>query len=500
MKKPQLFTAAQPTLDLSRTVQYKYSPTGRAFAKCNKRMRAIMGPVGSGKSSVCCAEIVRRGLAQKPSPKDGIRRTRWLVLRNTYTQLRDTTIKTFLHWWPAPMFGHWKEAETTYYMKIGDAEIEVLFRALDRPDQIGNLLSLELTGGWINEAREVAWQIVEAVDMRLGRYPDKAMHGGASWIGLMLDTNPPDQDSEFYKYFEVLAQEDPQVQARAEIFKQPAGATYEVNADGAFVITGTNPAAENIENLTDPNYYTEMAVGKGQAFIKVFILNMYANAVDGRPVFPEYNDAVHFAPKLTGPIPGLPILRCWDFGNTPTFVLMQRSPKGQALIFDEMTSENTGIDIFADDAISYCNATYPGFRFDEIGDPAGASMSPTDSKSCFDILRAKNINIRGGIQSPRIRQESVRKPLLRGGGTEPGLLVGPKAKLVRAGFAGKYHFQRVRSTFDRYKDEPYKDKYSHPMDCVQYGCAEYFGLGLKGAGSGGTQTIAKPATRDGFYF
>jgi hypothetical protein len=38
---------------------------------------------------------------------------------------------------------------------IKNAEIELLFRALDRPDHIRNLLSLDLTGAWVNEAQEV---------------------------------------------------------------------------------------------------------------------------------------------------------------------------------------------------------------------------------------------------------------------------------------------------------------------------------------------------------
>ncbi len=40
-------------------------------------------------------------------------------------------------------------------IKLGDMDLEVLLVALDRPRDIAKLLSMELTGAWVNEAREV---------------------------------------------------------------------------------------------------------------------------------------------------------------------------------------------------------------------------------------------------------------------------------------------------------------------------------------------------------
>ena len=42
---------------------------------------------------------------------------------------------------------------------------------MDRPEDVKKLLSLELTGIWINEAREIPKSIVDACTMRVGRYP-----------------------------------------------------------------------------------------------------------------------------------------------------------------------------------------------------------------------------------------------------------------------------------------------------------------------------------------
>jgi hypothetical protein len=70
---------------------------------------------------------------------------------------------------------------------------EVYFLALDRPEDMKKLLSLELTWGWINEAREVGKTIVDGVTQRLRRFP-RMQDGGPTRSGLIMDTNAPDDD------------------------------------------------------------------------------------------------------------------------------------------------------------------------------------------------------------------------------------------------------------------------------------------------------------------
>lgn len=75
---------------------FRYRPPGataREFMLSKAYVRGIRGPVGSGKSTLCCAEIMRRASEQRPG-SDGIRRTRWVVVRNTQPELKTTTIKT----------------------------------------------------------------------------------------------------------------------------------------------------------------------------------------------------------------------------------------------------------------------------------------------------------------------------------------------------------------------------------------------------------------------
>lgn len=441
-------------------IHYDYAdvPTIKRFALSDKFIRGLMGPFGSGKSSGCVIEIVRRA-HQQAVGKDGIRRSRWAVIRNTYPQLRDTTIKTFHTWVPPKFFGNWKEQSHDFLITgFKDVEIEVMFRALDRPEQVSNLLSLELTGAWINEAREVPKIIFEALQGRVNRYP-AVMDGGCTWSGIVMDTNPPDADSWWYKMFEEKCPEN------AELFKQPSGVCAQ---------------AENTTHLQKVgrlSYYENLMLGKDPEFVKVYVHGEYGFVIDGKPIYPEYSDQVHC--QEIQPILGLSIHRGWDFGLTPACVYTQISPTGQWLILDELVADDMGIDRFSDQAILHANQYYKGFQFEDYGDPAGVQRAQTDEKTCFQILQSKNIQIQPGEQDLTLRMESVKKPLNSLINGKPGLVISPKCRELRKGFQGGYQFRRLQTSQERYTEVPDKNQYSHPHDALQYIGTRLFGPSLR---------------------
>ena len=134
-----------------------------------------MGPIGSGKSVGCCVEIFSRASVM-PIANDGIRHSRWAIVRNTQPQLETTTIKTWLSWFPEHIFGKMnRKPPFTHLVRINDIELEVIFLALDKPEDVKKLLSLEVTGIWFNEAREIEKEILDAASGRVGRYPSDKM-------------------------------------------------------------------------------------------------------------------------------------------------------------------------------------------------------------------------------------------------------------------------------------------------------------------------------------
>jgi phage terminase large subunit len=157
-------------------INYTPPPTGKKFMESNAKMRVLMGPVGSGKSVTCSFEIIRRASMQAPN-EQGVRRTRCIVVRETARQLEDTTIKTFMDWFPPGQCGYYLRTKKTYYLKVGDIECEIMFRALDDSDDVANLNSLEATFAWVNECRDIHPDIIDALSKRVGRFPS-AKDGG----------------------------------------------------------------------------------------------------------------------------------------------------------------------------------------------------------------------------------------------------------------------------------------------------------------------------------
>lgn len=230
-------------------ITYTAPPTVGRFLGSNKRVRAIVGPLGSGKSSGCVVDIPKRARCQKPW--QGKRHTRFAVVRNTYRELEDTTRKTFEQWMP-PGWGEWREKDFTFHIEVQDMVSDVLFRALDKPRDVKKVLSLDLTGCYFNELREIAKSVFGGMRGRVGRYPSMA-EGGPTWYGIWGDSNPWAATSWQYEMFNVNRPEG------FELFEQP---------------DALGPGAENIENLV-PGYYADLCLGMDQEWVDEYVHAKY---------------------------------------------------------------------------------------------------------------------------------------------------------------------------------------------------------------------------------
>ncbi len=407
-------------------------------------VRGIKGPFGSGKSTACCMEIMRRAKEQPPGA-DGIRRSRWAAIRNTYPELKTTTILTWHQWFPQSL-GDWRgEGPPTHRISVGDMELELLFIALDRPDDIKKLLSMELTGAWVNEAREIPKAVIDGLTGRVGRYPS-AMMGGRGWSGIIMDTNPPDTDHWWYKLAEEIKPEG------YAFFDQPGG---------------LSPNAENVENLPE-GYYERQIAGKGQDWIKVYINGEYGYVREGKPVWPDYIDSLHC--REFDLVPGLPIYVGIDFGLTPAAAFGQRLPSGQIRIFDELVATDMGASRFAELLGPKLRGQWRDWPIGAIkGDPAGEGRSQADEQTPFQILQKANIQAYpASTNDPIKRIESVAQSLRRMADGQPGFLLHPRCTTLRKAMAGGYCYKRLAISGERYKDVPDKNQFSHVSDGLQY--------------------------------
>ncbi|BAQ88161.1 large subunit terminase [uncultured Mediterranean phage uvMED] len=459
-------------------ITFKYKPDGdvtKAFLKDDTFFRGIRGPVGSGKSVACSIEVFRRALQQEKSA-DGKRKSRWAIIRNTNPQLRTTTIKTWLDWFPEEEWGRFQwSVPYTHRITKSDLDLEVIFLALDRPEDVKKLLSLELSGIWINEAREIPKSIIDACTMRVGRYPSMR-DGGPTWSGVIADTNAPEEDH----WWAIMAGDVPVPdhipidEARMLIkpdnwrfFTQPPAMLEDKDEEGSVLNYSRNPKAENSKHMMQ-NYYSNLVQGKTKSWIDVYVMNRLGTIQDGKPVYNMFSSETHIAKEEIPIADGQPIYIGVDFGLTPACVFGQKV-RGRWLLLQEIVAFDMGIVRFAELLRQEIALRYNNCEVNIFGDPAGDFRAQTDESTPFQILRGAGLKARPTHSNDvSLRIESVTSVLTRMVEGQSGVLIDRRCKELIKGFEGGYHYKRIQVSGERYDDKPNKDRFSHIHDALQY--------------------------------
>jgi hypothetical protein len=453
----------------------------------------------------------RLAVLQEPNC-DGIRLTKWAIVRNTYDMLETTTLETFRQWIPheiCPVSLKPMRGNMDYPSPDGTrVRSKFIFLALDRPDDVKKLLSLEVTGVFMNEAKELPYAVLKASRERIGRYPsqidgytDKSDYKAprdaqgnyqpCTRKSVLMDTNPPEDDHWWYQLAEEgCLRSNSSSQAKkavSQIFDFVRGPSPLIKKpDGEYE---PSPLAENIKFLPGGyQYYLDMIAGNTEDHINVMVLGNYGTIKDGKPVYPQYNDRLHCPEKPLGLIEDLPIGLGWDGGLTPSCVIGQMTQRGQLRVIAELTSEDMGVRQFARDVVKpFLQRNFYGIEiaFSYI-DPAGKGRGEAEAKSAMGILNDEYIddNEDGDIiqplnlgfetepaptNDPTKRIDAVNSFIIKLVDGEPGYLVSRKCPMLRKGKIGGYQYKRIQvSGEERYRDKPDKNKYSHPADAEQY--------------------------------
>ena len=475
-----------------------FYPIQKKFIYTHNFLQAIMGPVGSGKSVAALfkiflyAQVIKKG-------SDGIRRSRFLIVRNVRKELQESTVKTYKYWFGN--IGDFKETAMTDVLKFGDVECELIFLPLDRADDAGKLLSMEYTGVYFNELNQIDPFNYQTAMQRVGRYPpaEKDAQTGyqygaffdkerAKELGfdldysqdeiqmktIIADTNPPSIGSWYHKLFEKLLfneetgkDENPQ---NFTLHKQPSGLSRN---------------AENIANLAGGyEYYMDIVKNSSDEIADVQVHAKYSIGEAGLGVFRNYfkyhehvvEDTFSKYSKNTRLAIGM------DYGLEPACVIGQWI-KGQFIVFDEIYTKNTkkrALEEFLNDALlPLLREKYKYHRLDGesiviFGDPAGNQRNQTDGRCNNDVLKKYGFKVKSGMSgldnaiNPRI--ESVKKllmPLSNGGSYK--MVIDKSCSHLIAGLGGSYFYMKEGKE-KLIGDKPCKNTYSHIQDALQYAC------------------------------
>jgi hypothetical protein len=448
-----------------------YEPDGavlRGFMLSNSRVRIVRGPIRSGTSSMCCHEIWRRACEQAPGA-DGVRRTRWFVIRNTYPELEQSTVRTWLGWFPEKEFGRFIRSKPMMHaMRKPGVHCEVVFLALDKPEDVSKLRSTEWTGGWFNELEYIARELFDEAESRIGYYP-ALKDGGATWAGLIADMNAPTEDNWVVMMTGDVPLPEDMPEDERKAFQWPEDWDYFVQPPGLIEIFGPdgktvegyklNPLAENLKWIPKPDgvpLYLQTIKGKSKRWIDSRIMNRITAPVDGMPVLSMFVEETHVAKRRLEYNSGWPIYVGLDFGRKPAAVFGQMVGE-RWQVLGELSGLDEGATTFAPRVRRWLVQNCPGLlyggdpasvlqairdgRLKLFGDPKGQDKVQSDETTAYDVFATFGLKVlpapvpSNNIETRLAVWEAVLNGMRDG---QPRFLMSPDARKLKMALGGGY--------------------------------------------------------------
>lgn len=373
------------------------------------------------------------------------------IVRNTLQQLRQTCLAD-IQLWLAPI-AHYRVTDSTIQVRFSlpdgtRVESDWMLIPLDTKADQQRLLSLNLTGAWVSEFREIDPSLISALSGRLGRFPSKAI-AEPTWFGIVAETNPPDEDSEWFTLLEV---DRPPNWA---FYRQPGGLDED---------------AENTDNLPD-GYYENLLANNNSDWSDIHVHAKYGKSLGGQAVFrASFRPDFHIKPaEELVPISGVPIMVGQDFGRTPAALIGQIDSRGRLIVFDELTSEDMGIEQFATQLLRpLLYNKYMGHPIFMVADPKGRDKSQVNEDSPFDALKRLGFDVYPApTNNIDTRLRAVEQLLLHQVDGGPQLCISDGCGTLTQ--AMKYWYRYRRKQTGVLEDKPEKTHpWSDVADCLQY--------------------------------
>lgn len=421
------------------------NPTQLAYIQSDAPIKAYMGPAGSGKSVVGCADIMLKALLMPG--------TKWFIARRDYNDLMDTTARTMtniLRRLPeGTLLDRQKAAPMKWVLKPVVAGLdgtvpepsEITFMGLS--DDVG---SYEYTGGFIDEADEVEEAYFFQMVGRLRAKPHPDFPDDNFQIGCAF--NPPPITHWLYKACTGL---DP----AGEKVGEPTIALFRPQR------------GENQRNLRE-GYYEQMTATMPLELRQRYVDGEWGNTYPGEPVIRQFSRAIHVSPERLR-YKGGTLFRFWDFGyNRPAVLFAQVATDGRMEILDEFLGHHIEGTKFIETVLARTAQKFPtADRFTDYGDPAVAQHKDTGSMLALlgnagILMRYQRTPFDVSVQVLRKRFETI----IEG---RPAIVLDPSVRILADGLAGGYHLKEDGVT-------PRKDGvFDHEIDALRYGVYNLFG-------------------------
>lgn len=459
---------------------YKAYPTMVRFhedyKKYNKRF--VAGPPGSGKSVGNAIELLAIGMRQEPTP-NGVRPTKFGVIRSTYGELERTTLETLKAWLP-PQYtkiNHSKPIRVRTRLPLPDgtvADMQFELIAIESIHDLGKLDSYEATAIWLNEMTGLPMELVGKAGERVGRYPPANMwddgKNHCTYYGVIGDYNYPSKDHWLVGYLH-----EGELPPETMLYEQPSALIEHIDPDTGEATYTINPKAENLINLGDGKKYiddltTYQRLGLYD-MIQTRLLCRYGRAGgDGKRVFTNFDSEYHVSDDKIEPAKLTDTLISIDTSGIHPCALFWQNVRGRWNITDGIYGEEMGLEEFIDDVMTpLITMRYPGCDILCVCDPANARDART-AITPVDLLQDRGYE---AITAPtnRFKERLQACEILLNKRDKGSLTISNHVTLLVDALDGGYQYKKLQAVGINtvFSSQPLKNKYSHWADAFQYG-------------------------------
>jgi hypothetical protein len=400
------------------------------------------------------------------------------ILRDTFVNLRDSTMIEFFKWFKPGIFGTYNEARRVWKWTMGEMHgCEVHFIGLDDKSDANKIASRPMAGAFFDEVAPAVAESGGIDEENFNAVASQIRQSGVKWYACKIAQNSPDESHWTYR-----------------LFVDPGMAGYNY---------WRSEQPENVKNLR-PDYYQNMrkrfeSSGRHD-LVKRMVEGKWGFQSIGKHVTPEWSDELHLATGLSA-IPGCTLYLCWDFGLNPTCLVTQVSPLGHWNFLYSFVGDGIGAtQLIEGEVAPLLNTKLRGYTWEHIGDRTGQNAEQSDSRNSAVrvIQRLLGGKFHPGPDAIDARVEPLRTVLRRvNNGTGVVQVDRHHAREVWHALRGGWCRPIGRGGI--VSGEIMKNIHSHPADAAGYGASYLFPLSQLQKPRGGS-LLMNAANRSGLSY
>ena len=452
-------------------IEINLYPTQRKFALSNVLTAVLCGPRREGKTVAGMARVLRisnerhERLRQPDGtmPRD-YKPMKWLVIRDTFTNLERTTMETIQTWLP-PEACEWEDDSHVCKFPAGAPFVEFHFLGLEHQRHWNKFQGFECGGLWIEEP-------APAAEESSGLQPEVYAMGTSCLSQkdcgyfTQITMNPPDDEHWTYLAF-----------WERRLDSLIAGDQWKMKADDINV--WEIEPGEN-RHVTD-EYRAQMraafmAIGR-MDLMERMAGGKVVHVQQGEPVAPNFSARLHVAEIPLEPLPGIPLVLLWDFGLHPCCSITQITPLRRWHFLNTFQAENDGVEnLIVKQVLPEMMQRMRGYEIRHIGDVAGRTPEQTNSErsAVQSVLALIPGAWRDGPIAWDQRRNATHKALsLTSGGYATVQIDKNRNNALIKALRGRWRYHRDANRRVN-RQIPIKDIHSHPGDCFAAGAGVLF--------------------------